>query len=279
MYILKIFFVYCLSRLHHHRNLWQPNDRKLGSKLLLEIAVCNFLIIIINAFLNSVHLDGPETTEIVIFGQLNSSGESSNTIQLSVARLTQRPPGQQVQKRIPRPDDPTPRKPPAFFLQELKRTGSAGELKRVGLGSGVRLGAEDTRVFKIPEVPKQMKSKEKGREKGRDAEVSCVENKSGKWKQRSEEGTTISEVALEKANKNVSISYYFLARYINNLSVYQIIKRATIAYLSRTKDPTNPSRFMDKTHSDFKELYGYVYRGVGYALVRADAIYGVHFES
>jgi hypothetical protein len=133
---------------------------------------------------------------------VNSSGESSNAIQLSVARLTQRPPAQQVQKRIPRPDDPTPRKPPAFFLQELKRTGSAGELKRVGLGSGVRLGAEDNRVFKVPEVPKQMKSKEKGREKGRDTEVSCVESKSG----RPEEGPMISEVALEKANKNVRIS-------------------------------------------------------------------------
>jgi hypothetical protein len=59
----------------------------------------------------------------------------------------------------------------------------------------------------------------------------------------------------------------------------QIIKRATIEYLSRTKDPTNPSRFIDKTHPDFKELYGFVYRGVGYALVRADVIYAVHFKS
>jgi hypothetical protein len=26
---------------------------------------------------------------------------------------------------------------------------------------------------------------------------------------------------------------------------------------------------MDKTHPEFKELYGFVYRGVGYALVRS----------
>ncbi|KAF8806689.1 hypothetical protein BYT27DRAFT_7101686 [Phlegmacium glaucopus] len=222
--------------------------------------------------------NGPETTEIVIFAQLNSTADCSNTIQLSVARLAQRPTAQ-VQKRVPRPDDPIPRKPPAFFLQELKRTGSlgatGGELKRVpsgdkigagvvkrqklmngtgiaaNLGSGVRLGVEDDRVFKVPEVPREMKGRSKGKEKedvfgditevGR---VNSVEGRHGKGKHKSKE---FDEVALEKANKNT-------------------IKRATIEYLSRTKDPTNASRFIDKTHSDFKELYGFVYRGVGYAL-------------
>lgn len=219
---------------------------------------------------SACYLDGPETTEIVIFAQLNSTADSSNTIQLSVARLSQRPPAQQVQKRVPRPDDPTPRKPPAFFLQGLKRAGSLGtsvgvSKRVVALGSGVRLGAntEGDRVFKVPEVPRQMK----GDVFGDIAEINRVESKSGKGKQKSEEGP-INEVAFEKANKNVSISYYFPARHINDLFVCQIIKRATIEYLSRTKDPTNPSRFIDKTHSDFKELYGFVYRGVGFALVR-----------
>lgn len=139
-----------------------------------------------------------------------------------MARLTQRPPVQQVQKRVPRPDDPTPRKPPAFFLQGLKRAGSlsasVGVSKRVvALGSGVRLGAassEGDRVFKVPEVPRQIKEDVFGdiAEIGR---VNCVESKSGKGKQKSEEGpTVINEVAFEKANKNVSISYYFFARHI-----------------------------------------------------------------
>ena len=118
---------------------------------------------------------------------------------LSVARLTQRPPVQQVQKRIPRPDDPTPRKPPPFFLQELKRAGSV-----VALGSGVRLRAanpEGDRAFKVPEVPRQMKGDVFG-------DVGRVETKSGKGKQKLEEGPMINEVAFEKTNKNVSISYY-----------------------------------------------------------------------
>ena len=131
-----------------------------------------------------------------------------------MARLTQRPPVQQVQKRVPRPDDPTPRKPPAFFLQGLKRVGSLGasvgvSKRVVALGSGVRL-AEGDRVFKVPEVPRQIK----GDVFGDIAEISrvdCVETKSRKGKQKSEEGPTlINELALEKANKNVSISFFFL---------------------------------------------------------------------
>lgn len=151
------------------------------------------------------------------------------------------------------------------------------------MDSGVRLGtadAEGDRVFKVPEVPRQMKGKEKGKDGFNDIaevnRVSCVESKSEKGKKKPEEGPTINEVAIEKANKNVSIPYHLLARHIDD----QIIKRATIEYLSRTKDPTNPSQFIDKTHPDFKEFYGFVYRGVGYALVgRADVIYAVHLES
>ena len=205
MYILKICFVYCLSRLHRP-NPCQTSDQKLGSELLLEIVVCVLIIHIIRPS-NSTYLDGPETTEIVIFAQMNSTAEtSSNTIQLLVARLTQRPPAQQVQKRVPRPDDPTPRKPPAFFLQELKRAGSL-----VALGSGVRLraaNAEGDRVFKVPEVPRQTKGDVFG-DITEISRVKCVESKSRKGKQKSEEGSMINEVALEKANKNVSISYYF----------------------------------------------------------------------
>ena len=170
---------------------------------------------------------------------MNSTADLSHTIQLSVARLTQRPLEPQVQKRVPRPDDPIPRKPPAFFLQELKR-GNNGELKRVAsssgmigvgstkrqkltngigiaadLGSGVRLGtanAEDDRLFKVPEVPRQTKGKEKEDVFGdvtKVSRVSCVKGKGGKGKQKSEEGSMANEVAYEKTNKNVSVSCHF----------------------------------------------------------------------
>lgn len=184
--------------------------------MLLEIAVCIIISIIWLSILIRFISDGPETTEIVIFAQLNPTSECSNTIQLSVARLMQRPPAQQVQKRVPRPDDPTPRKPPAIFFQELKRAGSlganVGELKRVALGSGVRMRAEDNRVFKVPEVPSQVKGKDKSREASSDiAEVGRIERKSGKGKSKSEEGPMVNEMAMEKANKNVSNPYHFLA--------------------------------------------------------------------
>ena len=185
--------------------------------------MCILIVPIIRLSNSAYYLDGPETTEIVIFAQLNSTADSSNTIQLSVARLTQRPPAQQVQKRVPRPDDPTPRKPPAFFLQKLKRVGSLGasvgvSSRVVALGSGVRLGAansEGDRVFKVPEVPRQMKG-DVFSDIAEISRVNCVESKGGKGKQKSEEGPVINEVAVEKANKNVSISYYCLARHIND---------------------------------------------------------------
>ena len=53
----------------------------------------------------------------------------------------------------------------------------------------------------MPEVPRQMKGDVFG-------DVGRVETKSGKGKQKLEEGPMINEVAFEKTNKNVSISYY-----------------------------------------------------------------------
>ena len=80
-----------------------------------------------------------------------------------------------------------------------------GVSKRVvALGSGVRLNPEGDRVFKVPEVPKQIKGDVFGdtAEIGR---VNCVEIKTAKGKQKLEEVSMINEAAIEKANKNVSI--------------------------------------------------------------------------
>ncbi|KIM36726.1 hypothetical protein M413DRAFT_448870 [Hebeloma cylindrosporum] len=228
--------------------------------------------------------NGPETTEIVIFAQLVASSDSATkTIRLCVGRITQRPSAPQTVPRKPRPDDPIPRKPPAFFVRDLKRTGSLGvvgssvrELKRVAsgnitgavplkkqklasngsvadLGSGVRLGVPDLEpgdvVFKVPELPlKPSKVKGKGKEKDVFGDVSEVP-RVGKGKQKADEGSVgvVDEAGFEKANKNV-------------------IKRSTIEYLGRIKDPTDATRFIDKSHSEFKDLYGFIYRGVGFAL-------------
>ncbi|KAF8911630.1 hypothetical protein CPB84DRAFT_1812420 [Gymnopilus junonius] len=234
---------------------------------------------------------GIATTHIVIYAQLvpwsESHSEDRRTIRLCVGRITQRPVSPQTQKkRVPRPDDPIPRKPPALggvttgsgAGRELKRVASGTSVLGVGvapakrqkvtngngiaadLGSGVRLGVPGDRehagdgVFKVPELPKNVKAKGKGKEKEREKEkdvfgdVSPVErvHAGNKGKQKADESQD-EGAALEKTNKN-------------------LIKRATIEYLGRTKDPTDPTRVIDKSHSEFKDLYGFIYRGVGFAL-------------
>lgn len=47
--------------------------------------------------------------------------------------------------------------------------------------------------------------------------------------------------------------------------IIQAIKKCALNQLSNPKDPSVAA--MDKSHPDFKELFGWVYRGVGFALV------------
>ncbi|KAF8234389.1 hypothetical protein L208DRAFT_1422702 [Tricholoma matsutake] len=219
--------------------------------------------------------DGPDTTEIIIFARLPTPDTSTN-INLVVARVAPRPP---PPLRLPRPDDPTPRQPPLFFgsnatgaaKRELKRMPSTGlivpgrELKR---RSGVRLGDEKRgkkgvdAVFKIPELPLLI-AKGKGKMKQIDGEGDVfggwemdmglgVVNRKVENKGKRKRGTQDNEVEdnaealeMERRNKNA-------------------IKKCALNQLSNPKDPSVAA--MDKSHPDFKELFGWVYRGVGFAL-------------
>ncbi|KAF5317041.1 hypothetical protein D9611_003760 [Ephemerocybe angulata] len=304
--------------------------------------------------------DGPETTQIVVYAHLppptpllNSPSKdkdpthtpnanpNSPTIQLRVARLTPRPTQKPI--RLPRPDDPIPRKPPLTFasnastsmahvqtlpmqrvgsLKDLKRVASGslkGDLKRVasgsfssssaagvtnglaakrpklvggnassgngnvgnvgagvgmlsGLGSGVRLPpvqahVGDGDVFKVPELPRQVSAKnlkvgggkEKGKERERDVDVGDVDDVFGGAVLTSSlkdvgDGDDLFGLedefdggAVERGNKNT-------------------IKKATIAFLAKVKDPAKKDAVFDKNHPDFKEFYGAVYRGVCFAV-------------
>lgn len=152
-------------------------------------------------------------------------------IRLRVARLCQRPQTVHQQHRVPRPDDPTPRKPPEFLIREtnskrmgsvstiedarsLKRVGSAslkglGPSKRLKLLEEISLG-EETDIFKIPELPESKKggirtNKTKMKEKdvfGDVAEVTRAQNTSGKQSEQNQI-LVFDGNALEKANKNV----------------------------------------------------------------------------
>jgi len=151
---------------------------------------------------------------MVIFGQIFSSSSESNAVRLCVARLQLRPPSVQPQKRLPRPDDPIPRKPPAFFVRDLKRTNSVGEneLKRVASSSALpgpskKLKVtESDQVFKVPELPTTGKSKGKGKEKDVFGDVDNVVRAEFKGSKADEgQPMTVDEGTLEKANKNVRI--------------------------------------------------------------------------
>ncbi|KAF8058744.1 hypothetical protein FPV67DRAFT_515950 [Lyophyllum atratum] len=252
--------------------------------------------------------DGPETTEVVIFARPSGGADSDqdNRLNLVVARITARPPiAQAPTPRLPRPDDPTPRKPPAFYngdvgganngaKRELKRVGSVGpfaqgrELKRVAsvsnvsvkrkkltnmagnvvadLGSGVRLGDgkaldKGNVIFKVPEIPFHGKSNAKGKGRKVEGEEDVFgsadvdrrpppqSNGKGKRKRGADEDVGQEEgLAMERANKDA-------------------IKRSTLDHLYKAKDPTATK--IDKSHPEFKDLFGWIYRGVGYAL-RAD---------
>ncbi|KAF9462375.1 hypothetical protein BDZ94DRAFT_1309646 [Collybia nuda] len=242
-------------------------------------------------------IDGPDTTEIVICADCAPNYDQDNRrLRLIVARIAPRPVSRTNVLRLPRPDDPTPRKPPLFFgggktgmRMKLTRMASDGsvlggrELKgapslsgatpkrqEVGLadlGSGFRLGEEkqgQKGLFKVPQVP-PINGKAKGKEisrpvtgemdvfGGSDIGIDIYNRKPpsvGKGKRKRDAhddgiGETNLAIETERANKNA-------------------IKLCVLNNLSNVKDPTSVR--IDKTHPDYKEIFGWVYRGVGFAL-------------
>ncbi|KAJ7750084.1 hypothetical protein DFH07DRAFT_828161 [Mycena maculata] len=180
--------------------------------------------------------DGPETTQMIIFARPDRT-----ELQLIVARITPAPPPPSL-LRLPRPDDPTPRRPPLRFDRSVS-TGSNMFVKKrnasalANLGSGVRLGdplnPAQVGSFKIPDMPRNAKRKE--REILPEEDVfgqGAVENKAKR--KRTDESD--SETQMEKANKT-------------------IIKQSAIHLMP-----------IPKTHPEYKDVYGAVYRGVCFAL-------------
>lgn len=185
----------------------------------------------------------------------------STKIQLRVARILPGPP--QNQLRLPRPDDPTPRKPPLTLPQartSLSRHKSSGSIA-ANLGSGVRLGgkkADDAQhddqiaLFKVPDIPSKNGKGKQRADPEPDVFAEAVENK-GKRKRVEDPG----ESEMEKANKTVTSSSQNIALPLTAISTSQIIKQSTIHHLS-----------VPKSHPEYKDIYNWVYRGVGFALVR-----------
>ena len=206
------------------------------SRLRWVTVVCSFSHSTLFSTTQGKYEDGPDTTEMLIFAQVVPSS-SQNKIRLRVARLDQRPQSAHPPRRIPRPDDPIPRKPPLHIvpkksiqrLGSLNGIGESKDLKRVGsagfLGNGpgpskkakvnrTKMGEVDSDVFKMPKLPEPAQIqrtppelvKSNGKRKDVFGEVREVERQGTKGKQKEDgQGTTVDENALEKANKNVSL--------------------------------------------------------------------------
>ncbi|KAG6873141.1 hypothetical protein C0995_002515 [Termitomyces sp. Mi166 len=268
--LTRIYFenVFCLTPFASTSTSVPPNTSDIGIKVALGDS------------------DGPETTHMVIYARSNQDDSSLNLI---VARLTTRPPPTKSLPRLPRPDDPTPRKPPPLYVANggikgtrpgLKRVpsiASARELKRVAtitiagpkhkkvagvdgavmadLGSGVRLGdgkntSKDSGLFKVPEVPLKSTAKGKGKQVEGDKDVF---------------GTVSSSKPVSKGKRKRDADRDQEVGEMERTNK-DTIKRYTLDHLYKRKDPTTSARF-DKSHPEFKELFSYISRGVVFALV------------
>jgi hypothetical protein len=204
------------------------------------------------------------------------------TLQLCVARITPDLPPTNV--RLPRPDDPTPRRPPLVFGSKRARTkldaGAAfiaaqgkdkgkktkmsagapggevrakalpgknktGECSNVArLGSGVRVGVSEEVVFKVPMVPARKIAAGSGSMEKNS--VSNVDTKAG---------GAIDEI--EKANKTVRVLIFTHKPGLHVIP--QLIKKTAVTQLSALG--------VSREHPEFTDLFGYAYRGTAFALV------------
>ncbi|KAH7906631.1 hypothetical protein BJ138DRAFT_1129774 [Hygrophoropsis aurantiaca] len=220
--------------------------------------------------------DGPETTDILIYGEpsteLLPSTSTAPPIVIRVARITTAP-------RPPRPDDPTPRRPPAHLRLSSKHKPVTESTKRPlesfeSLGASKRIrkakdaeedevvkrarevmtrlpkpGSQGT-VFKIPALPRS-KSQSKisnedvfgAIEPGKGKNTTSVDKGKGKGREINALPTvpdSTSEFnATEEQNKTV-------------------VKKTAVKYLAAAG--------IDRSHPEFKDIFGFVYRGAAFAL-------------
>ncbi|KAI0035604.1 hypothetical protein K488DRAFT_82921 [Vararia minispora EC-137] len=227
----------------------------------------------------------PSTSEILIYGKLppagpadasvgassSSSPSKAPTLCLLVARVLPAPPTPATCR--PRPDDPSPRVPPLVQFgkkrvltttsisnqttNKRKRGDGGKKAEQDGMverARDVMLGRADLRrnvsvadddVFKVPSVPsaagksEAVRDREKGKEKKKVA---------AKDKDKGSEDVSDLAKELEKANKAA-------------------VKRATMECLA--------SFNITREHSDFKQLFSFIYHGTEFALraqMRARAV-------
>ncbi|KAJ3723561.1 hypothetical protein DFJ43DRAFT_645406 [Lentinula guzmanii] len=226
---------------------------------------------------------GPDTTQIIVFLKSVSNGDDpkETLCVLSVARVTPMP---VARPRLPRPDDPTPRKPPLVLFgkaPDLRRVASfnasndlARKRKKISngsilanLGSDVRLGQKYTLegTFKIPSLPAKnpkvdaSRTKEKDKGKGKATVVDDVFGSENLVAGSSSGGKR--KVENKGKRKRDNEEGIVVDETLQETENKTRIKRSVVHQLTKHHIP--------KTHSEFKDIYHYAYHGVAFAL-RAD---------
>ncbi|KAG6899394.1 hypothetical protein C0993_010613 [Termitomyces sp. T159_Od127] len=286
-------------KLHDHENFWLDESGDIEMDIhpratLTQIYFEN--VFCLTPFASTSTSAPPNTADIGIKVALGDS----------VARLMAHPPPPQTSFRLPRPDDPTPRKPPILYTadgdvdrprpgltripslttgRQLKRVGSATSMvgpkhKKVAgvdgtvmadLGSGVRLGNTNkgSGLFKVPEIPLHGKSTIKGKGKQVEGDKDVFGTSSllkPISKGKRKRDPDQGPEIGELERKNKDASSTRWSSGCYALILLQTIKRCTLNHLYKRKDPTTSVR-LDKSHPEFKELFNYISRGVVFALV------------
>lgn len=218
--------------------------------------------------------DGPEENDLLIFGSLLPS---QSTLRMTVARVTlPRPAAPRI--RPPRPDDPTPRRPPTFDLGNAskKRRHLSHDDSTQGDDRPTKRGKADQFIdlktlmakdamFRPPDADVAGKGRGKARASGHAAEFKVPGPVVGPREDEDVFGgsavPTASKAAaagdLEISNKTVSPIAICCSRSLTGIP--QMVKKVAVKALA--------ARGMPKEHPGFKELFGWITRGVGFALV------------
>ncbi|KAG1722173.1 uncharacterized protein EDB91DRAFT_1210135 [Suillus paluster] len=190
--------------------------------------------------------DGPATTEMLIFGEAHSSTTPSLTIR--VARIT-------PASRPPRPDDPTPRKPPLHLLTSKRTIGELAANTRIKV-NGNGKGDDSEVVRRAREVMLHLpNSKPRGR--GKDKErggIFKVPTLPAKNTHHIADADVFGPVSDPKGKARAVDDEICDIEQENK----SIIKKFAVRHLDAVG--------LSKAHPEFKELFGFVYRGTAFAL-------------
>ncbi|KAG0700195.1 hypothetical protein DFH29DRAFT_853861 [Suillus ampliporus] len=189
--------------------------------------------------------DGPATTEMLIFGDTLSSSTSATSLTIRVARIT-------PATRAPRPDDPTPRKPPLHLLTRKQTIGELAANTRIKVNVNGK-GEDSEVVRRAREVMLHLPSS-KPRGRGKDKERGGLFKVPALPANHAADADVFGPVSDPKGKARAVDEGIGDIEQENK----SIIKKFTVRHLDAVG--------VSKAHPEFKEVFGFVYRGTAFAL-------------